>query len=240
MSKKKKYSLISALLTVCIIVILFIIFRPSILKNETTPKPSLDSEIIDLPEPRYESETSLEKTLLDRRSVREYGEDPLSLSDISQILWAAQGITNPRGYRTAPSAGALYPLELFVVAGNVKDLPEGVYRYLPEDHNLDRILDGDKRDDLYEVSLRQSAIKDAASVLVISAVYERTTVKYGDRGIRYVHIEVGHATENALLQIVSLKLSAVVIGAFHDENVQKVLGLQDDEEPLLLVPIGKK
>jgi len=240
MSKKKKYSLISALLIICIVLVLFIIFPPSHLQNETTPLSGLELKYIELPEPRYDSETSVEKTLLERRSVREYSDEPLSLDEISQLLWAAQGITNTRGFRTAPSAGALYPLELFLIVGNVNKLPIGVYRYLPNDHKLEKVFDDDKRSELYDVSLSQSSLKNAAVVLVFSAVYDRITVKYGERGIRYVHIEVGHAAENVFLQTVSLNLSAVVIGAFHDEEVQKVIGLKDDEQPLLLMPIGKK
>lgn len=239
MSKKKKYSLISALLIICIVFVLFIIFPPSHLQNETTPQSGLEIKFIELPEPRYDSETSVEKALLERRSIRDYSEASLSLTEISQLLWAAQGITNTRGFRTAPSAGALYPLELFLVVGNVDNLPAGVYRYLPDGHKLEKVLDEDKRNELYDVSLSQSSLRDAAVVLVFSAVYDRTTVKYGERGIRYVYIEVGHAAENVFLQTVSLNLSAVIIGAFHDEEVQKVLGLKDDEQPLLLMPIGK-
>ncbi|MBC8484531.1 MAG: SagB/ThcOx family dehydrogenase [Ignavibacteria bacterium] len=239
MSKKKKYSLISALLIICIVFVLFIIFPPSHLQNETTPQSGLEIKFIELPEPRYDSETSVEKALLERRSIRDYNEASLSLTEISQLLWAAQGITNTRGFRTAPSAGALYPLELFLVVGNVDNLPAGVYRYLPDGHKLEKVLDEDKRNELYDVSLSQSSLRDAAVVLVFSAVYDRITVKYGERGIRYVYIEVGHAAENVFLQTVSLNLSAVIIGAFHDEEVQKVLGLKDDEQPLLLMPIGK-
>lgn len=239
MSKKKKYFLISALLLISIVLVFFVIFLPSYLQNETTPQSGIELKYIELPEPRYDSETSIEKTLLERRSVREYSDKPLSLDEISQLLWAAQGITNTRDFRTAPSAGALYPLEVFIVVGNVNELPSGVYRYLPNDHKLDKVLDEDKRSELYDVSLSQSSIKNASVVLVFSAVYDRTTVKYGERGIRYVHIEVGHAAENVFLQTVSLGLSAVVIGAFHDEEVQKVLCLKHDERPLLLMPIGR-
>ena len=122
MSKKKKYSLISALLIICIILALFIIFQPSNLQNKTTPQSGLEIKFIELPEPRYDSETSVEKALLERRSIRDYSESSLSLSEISQLLWSAQGITNTRGFRTAPSAGALYPLELFLVVGKNKQL----------------------------------------------------------------------------------------------------------------------
>lgn len=239
MCKKKKYSLISALQAVCLIIILFIITQPSIIKNETSHKSSLESKVIDLPEPCYESETSLEKTLLERRSVIEYDEDLLSLSDISQILWVAQGITYPGGHRTALSAGALYALELFLVTGNINDLPKGVYGYLPEDHKFDRVLEGDKGNDLFGISLRQSAIKGASAVLVFSAVYDKTTVKNGDRGIRYVRIEVGHAAENAFLQAVALNLKTIVIGAFYDEEVKDVLNMSKMNSFYLYYRLGR-
>ncbi|NIM96281.1 MAG: SagB/ThcOx family dehydrogenase [Anaerolineales bacterium] len=186
-----------------------------------------------LPEPRLIGTMTLEETILDRRSVREFTEESISEFEVSQLLWAAQGITDMRGYRSAPSAGALYPLELYVV------LPEGVYHYDPFDHSLTKIRDGDLRKDLFEVSLRQDAILDAPMTMVITAVYARTEVKYGSsRTPRYVHLEAGHAAQNVLLQSVSLGLGAVPIGAFKDRQVQSVLGLPDDHEPLYLIPVG--
>ncbi len=240
MSKTKKFLVTLFLVLMSSAIVLFIILSPSNGENESNLSQKQQSTIIDLPEPRYDSEVSVEKTLLERRSVRKYSDVPLTLDEISQLLWAAQGITDPKGYRTAPSAGALYPLEIYVVAGNVNDLSEGVYRYKPKDHKLEMVLAGDKRQGLYGVSLQQSAVKNAAVVLVFAADYDRTTVKYGDRGIRYVHIEVGHAAENAFLQAVALNLSAVVIGAFYDEEVKEVLNMPEDEQPLLILPVGKK
>lgn len=240
MSKTKKFLITLFLVLVSSVIVLFIVLSTSNGENESNLNQEQQLTIIDLPEPRYDSEVSLEKTLLDRRSVREYSNEPLSLSEVSQLLWAAQGITDPEGYRTAPSAGALYPLELYVVAGNVNNLPEGVYRYKPKDHKLEMVLAGNKRQGLYGVSLQQSAVKNAPVVIVFAADYDRTTVKYGERGIRYVHIEVGHAAENAFLQAVALNLSAVVIGAFYDEEVKEVLNMPEDEQPLLILPVGKK
>jgi len=240
MSKTKKFFITSFLVLVSSAILLFIALSPSNGENKSTPSQKQQSTIIDLPEPRYDSEVSLEKTLLERRSVREYSDAPLTLDEISQLLWAAQGITDPKSYRTAPSAGALYPLELYVVAGNVNDLSDGVYRYKPKDHKLEMVFEGDKRQGLYGVSLQQSAVKNAAVVIVFAADYDRTTVKYGERGIRYVHIEVGHATENAFLQAVALNLSAVVIGAFYDEEVKEVLNMPENEQPILMLPVGKK
>lgn len=195
--------------------------------------------IIKLPEPKYDGSISLEKAILERRSVRDYKKDPLTLPEISQILWAAQGITGA-GYRTAPSAGALYPLEIYIVAGKVDLLPAGIYKYGPRKHELYSVAKGDGRTDLCNAALGQLSIKRAAAVLVISAVYERTSAKYGDRGIRYVHMEAGHAAQNISLQAVALGLGTVVIGAFRDDEVKKVVRMPDDERPLYILPVGKR
>ena len=158
--------------------------------------------------------------------------------EISQILWSAQGITSARGFRTAPSAGALYPLELYIIAGNIKDLPAGIYKYRPRDHALREIVSGDRRSDLSRAALRQSSIKKAPAVILFCAVYERTTGKYGQRGIRYVHMEVGHAAQNISLQAIALGLHTAVIGAFRDAEVKAIANLPADEQPLYFVPIG--
>jgi SagB-type dehydrogenase family enzyme len=206
---------------------------------EQVPQPTA-SVTIALPPPAYESETSIEQALLERRSVREYGTEPLTLAEVSQLLWAAQGITHPRGLRTAPSAGGLYPLEIFLVAGEVTDLGAGVYRYEPEGHELRLVLEGDHRQELSRAALNQSAVLDAPAVIVIAAIYERTTVKYGERGVQYIHIEVGCASENIALQAVSLDLGTVVIGAFRDDQVREVLQMGVNERPLGLMPVGRK
>ena len=199
-----------------------------------------DSEIMGLPQPRHDSGVSLEKALLERRSIREYKDEPMTLAEVSQLLWAAQGITNPRGFRTAPSAGALYPLELYIVAGNVENLPGGVYKYKPNAHELVNIAEGDRRRELSSAALNQGSVSNGALVIVFSAVYERTTVKYGERGIRYVHIEVGHAAQNVYLQAVSLNLGTVVVGAFNDNEVKKVMNMRDNERPLCIMPVGRR
>jgi len=201
--------------------------------------PATLSHNIQLPQPRYDGDVSVEHALHMRRSVRSYKNDPLDISEISQILWSAQGITRPRGFRTAPSAGALYPLELYVVAGNIKNLSAAIYRYKPADHLLLEIVSGDRRSELSRAALRQSAIRKAPAVLLFCAVYERTTGKYGQRGLRYVHMEVGHAAQNACLQAIALGLNTVVIGAFRDVEVNAVAHLTADEQPLYLVPVGR-
>ncbi len=220
-----------------------LIFAFNLFCQETrkeTPLQNSAPEIIQLPTPRYDSETSLEEALLKRRSVRSYKKDPLTVSDISQILWAAQGITEKTdGLRTAPSAGALYPLELYLVAANVDGLKPGVYKYKPQDHTIKRISDGDKRIDVSNAALKQDAIENSSAIVIIAAIYERTAIKYGNRSERYVHIEVGHVGQNIYLQAVTLGIGTVMIGAFKDEALKKVLGFAEDEYPLAIMPLGK-
>lgn len=211
---------------------------PSI--NGSPPDESIGEMTIPLPAPQQESDTSIEEALLLRRSVRTYSGEPLTLEEISQLLWAAQGITSPNGYRTAPSAGGLYPLELYLLVGDVDGLSEGVYRYIPQEHALSKTVEGDKRDELQGAALGQSPVGDSSAVIVISAIYERTTGKYGQRGIRYVHMEVGSAAQNIYLQAGSLDLGTVFIGAFDDGEVKKILGFNEAEQPLGLMPVGKR
>lgn len=194
---------------------------------------------IRLPAPRRDGAISLEKTLCHRRSVREFGSERLELWQVAQLLWAAQGITDPAGYRTAPSAGALYPIELYVAAGNVSGLPPGIYSCDIQDYGLTTVIQGDRRWELSEAALSQTSLLQAPAIFVLSAIYERTTAKYGERGIRYVHIEIGHAAENLLLQAAALDLGAVVVGAFNDARVKRILALSDRGMPLCLIPVGK-
>ncbi|MBW1870279.1 MAG: SagB/ThcOx family dehydrogenase [Deltaproteobacteria bacterium] len=194
---------------------------------------------VTLPAPQFDSRTSIEESLLERRSVRQYRDKELTMGELSQLLWAAQGVTSSRGYRTAPSAGALYPLEIYIAVGKVSDLSPGIYKYEPDEHKLLKICDGDKRIDLWRAALEQSPIRNAPVVLVFCAIYERTTRKYRKRGIRYVHMEVGHAAQNVCLQAVSLGLDTVVIGAFNDKEVKRVLNLEADEWPLCIMPAGR-
>ena len=201
---------------------------------------------IKLPQPSYKSETSIEEALKLRRSIREYEDRPLTIKHISQLFWAAQGVTKPDpwlragGFKTAPSAGATYPLEVYMVVkeGGVEGLEPGIYHYLPKTHEIELIKKGDYSRELMRAALDQEWVGAAAVNMVITAVYERTTKRYGDRGIRYVHMEVGHVGENVYLQCVSLGLGCVVIGAFYDDRVKEILGV--DEAPLYIIPIGFK
>ncbi|MHC4932723.1 MAG: SagB/ThcOx family dehydrogenase [Planctomycetota bacterium] len=187
-----------------------------------------------LPEPRAKGPLSLEETLARRRSVRVFEKTPLTQAEIGQLLWAAQGMTGSRGERTAPSAGALYPLEFYLATA------DGFFHYQPLGHRLEKRRDEDLREKAYDHALRQGAIRSAPAVIVVAAIYERTAKKYGEkRSPRYVHLEAGHAAQNILLQAVALGLGAVPIGAFHDDPLRKSLGLPPDHRPLYLIPVGR-
>lgn len=184
-----------------------------------------------LPPPRFESQLSFEESLYRRRSVRSFQKTPLTPEQISQLLWAAQG--QIEDHRTAPSAGALYAIELYTVE------PDGIFHYQIADHSLIKASSGDFRPGLYTASLEQDSIRKAPFIIVICGVYQRIEVKYGvSRGPRYVHMEAGHVAQNILLQSVALGLGAVPVGAFHDIQVHKLLQLPQDHKPLYLIPIG--
>ncbi len=200
-----------------------------------------EGKVIELPEPRLESDYSVEQALSSRRSVREYSSEPLELSEVSQLLWAAQGITLPgKNFRTAPSAGATFPIYLYLIVSNVEDLDVGLYKYDPVSHSLEMLSDRDIRAEMSQTVLRQAPFRNGACSIVITADYERTTARYGERGIRYLHHEVGHVGQNIHLQAETLNLGTVVIGAFRDDGVKETLGLSDDIDPLYIMPVGKK
>jgi len=183
--------------------------------------------------PSVKGTVSVEETLARRRSIRTFKSDRLTLDQISQLLWAAQGITERRrGLRTAPSAGATYPLTTYLVTD------QGVFMYDPQKHALLPKRAGDVRPALAEAALGQSWVREAPASIVFAAIYERTTGRYGGRGQRYVHMEAGHAAENVHLQAVALGLGSVPLGAFDDENVAEVLGLGREERPLYIIPVG--
>ena len=198
------------------------------------PAARQEPRIIDLPGPTLKGSVALEETLARRRSVRSFTAEPLTMQELGQLVWAAQGITLPsRGFRTAPSAGALYPIELYIVTA------DGLYHYVPQGHKLRVLNEGDLRGDLARAALGQSSIRNAAADFVVTAVYDRTTRKYSDRGNRYVHIEVGHVGQNIHLQAAALGLGSVPIGAFRDDRVKSVLSLPADHEPLYIIPVGR-
>ena len=188
--------------------------------------------------PRLDGSISVEAALANRRSRRTFS-GAASLDQLAQLLWAAQGVTDDQyGHRTAPSAGGLRPLEVYLLAVQVEGLEPGVYHYDPASHALKLHLVGNRRAVLAKAALGQGAIENAPAVLIFTAVYERTRVKYGDRASRYVHMEVGAAAENVYLQAESLGLATVFIGAFNDDDVSRVLDLPNNHAPLALLPAG--
>lgn len=197
------------------------------------------TEAIELPSPRAPGRVAIDAILGGRRSVREFQAGSLTLAEVSQLLWAAQGVTEPTGLRSAPSAGALYPLEIYVVVGDVVGLDPGIYKYGIDRHALRLVTPGDIRRELADAALEQEWMADAAVIFVIAADYERTAVKYGGRAERYVHMEVGFAAENVCLQVVALGLGTTVVGAFVDEDVKRLVGMDEHEHPLCCLPVGR-
>ena len=197
----------------------------------------MPGDVIKLPEPRLKGDMSLEETISKRRSIRSFGSKAMSLDQLSQLLWAAQGITDKQhGFRSAPSAGATYPMELYVFVKNVKGIPAGLYRYVVEKHALQQVEKGDFSGVLSECALGQYSVKSAAINFLISAVFERTTQRYGKRGIMYVHMEAGHIAQNLHLQAVALGLGSAPVGAFHPDKVEEEFDITG--EPLYIIPVG--
>ncbi|MGD2153038.1 MAG: SagB/ThcOx family dehydrogenase [Gemmatimonadales bacterium] len=198
----------------------------------------MSGRIIKLRAPQFDGECSLEAALRERRSVREYSDESLTLAEISQLLWAAQGVTHRDG-RTAPSAGALFPLEIYVVVVRADGLAPGLYRYRIGDHELLALTGAGAHAELTAAALGQDCVRDAAAVFAIGAVVGRTAVKYGDRAERYVLIEVGAAAQNMSLQAAALGLGTVVVGAYDDARVRRVLCMEGGKAAYVLMPVGR-
>ena len=198
--------------------------------------------LVKLPPPALKGSVSLEEALKNRRTVRSFAARSLDLPQVSQLLWATQGITDPRGLRTAPSAGATYPLEIYLVVGDrgVTGLAPGLYRYRPQDHALELTLKEDLRAQVARACLSQSWMAGAPVLVVFTAEFRRCTARYGERGVMYTHMEVGHAGENLFLQAEALGLSAGIVGAFTDQALSQTLRLPREHEPLLVMPVGYK
>lgn len=198
---------------------------------------------ISLPKPSSDGKVSVEKAIKQRRTIRDFQERTLSLNHLAQLLWSAQGITDlTKGRRVAPSGGALYPLDIYILIGEngVEKMEAGTYHYLPKEHSMSMILKGDRRREIASASLSQMWMAKAPVTFIITAEYKRITGKYGERGIRYALIEVGHVGQNVFLQVEALELGAGIVGAFNDLEVSKVAGLPPQHEPLLMMPVGYK
>jgi len=195
---------------------------------------------IKLPDPVLKGSISVEEAISKRRSIREYKDEPLRLEELGQLLWAAQGITSPKGFRAAPSAGATYPLEIYVSVKErgVIGLPAGIYHYDPFDHSLTLIKEGDHSLEIYRASLNQEWVKEAPICIIIAADFSRTTSRYGARGERYVYMEAGHVGQNIYLQATVLDLGTVAVGAFYDDQLRSIIGCE--EAPIYIFPVGRK
>jgi len=208
------------------------------LAKTPSPPSSERKEVLRLPPPDTVGGMPVEQALLRRRSVRAFSAKPLPLAAVSQLLWAAQGMTAADGGRTAPSAGGLWPLEVHLVATRVEGLAPGLYRYSPSSHALESSVPGRMAPRLARASLDQDFVAEAPAVVLIAAVEGRTSPKYGSRAPRYVAFEAGAASENLALEAVALGLGSVVVGAFDDDEVAKVARLRAGERPLCLMPVG--
>jgi SagB-type dehydrogenase family enzyme len=257
----KNKSLISWMLNIAllfaVVIVLFINTgsKRSNMEEMTTlpegPDPELlmeDPMTYQLPGPRLESDFSVEQAMAKRRSHRNYVKSAISSAELSQVLWAAYGITKVDqsravfrgGFRTAPSAGATYPLEIYAVVGKVKGLEAGIYRYIPDGHRLVLEHEGDFREELARAALNQEMIADAPVSLFYSAVFDRTMQRYGERGrLRYVPMDLGHSAQNVYLQAEALGLGTCAIGAFNDTRVTEVMKLPGEEEALYIMPVGR-
>jgi len=203
----------------------------------------LREETMNLPQPEMDGPVSVEQAIKRRRTTRSFASAPLRLGELSQLLWAAQGITEPGGYqRAAPSAGALYPMEVYAVVGEdcVEGLEAGVYHYRPEDHAVSLVKRGDQRSGVARSALSQMWMAQGPVNLAVTAEYSRITGKYGKRGVRYAMIEAGHIGQNIFLQAEALGLKAGIVGAFRDSDLIQVLGIPMDHEPLVVMPVGRQ
>ncbi|MGV7928174.1 MAG: SagB/ThcOx family dehydrogenase [Spirochaetota bacterium] len=193
---------------------------------------------IKLPAPDLAGEMTVEQAIHARRSIRSYSDSVLPVAALSQLLWAAQGITGSGGMRAVPSAGGLYPLELYCVAGAVDGLSAGVYRYAMFGHELIPVVEGESRESLAAAALGQKCVRNGAASIIIAAVFDRATGKYARRGIQYASMEAGHAAQNIYLQAVALGLGTVAIGAFQDDRVKYAARMRENETPLYIMPVG--
>jgi SagB-type dehydrogenase family enzyme len=199
--------------------------------------------LMNLPQPRMDGKVSLEMAIENRRTIRSFSPVPLSAAQCSQLLWSAQGVTSTKergAKRAAPSAGALYPMDVYTIVGKggIEGTEGGIYHYEPEGHSLSKVRDGDMREEVAGASLGQTWMARAPINLVITAEYSRCTVKYGERGIRYAMIEAGHIGQNIFLQAEALGLKAGIVSAFRDQEVIRIMRIPPAHEPLLIMPVG--
>ena len=219
--------------------IAFLVGLASLSVGSSMSAQQTERRVVVLPPVAHESLGELTDAFHHRRSVRAFAPHALTLRQVAHLMWASQGTTHADGLRTAPSAGALYPLEIYLVVGSVEGLAPGIYRYRSVSHDLVFHQTGDRRARVAAAALNQGWMAAAAATVVIAAEFERTTRKYEERGLRYVHIEVGHAGQNLALTAAALGLGTVFVGAFDDARVHGVLELPAAHRPLGLMPVGR-
>lgn len=200
---------------------------------------SSHSYVIQLPEPAPNSDISVEEAIESRRSIRTFGSESISLTELSRLLHSAQGITSEYGFRAAPSAGATFPLSIFIIIENVDSLEAGIYVYEPATESITSVRMGYFLAELSDAALGQTCVRDVPAVIAITAEYGIITSVYGNRGRRYAYMEAGHVSQNIYLQCTAMDLGTVAIGAFTDNTVREILGLSEDETPLYLMPVGR-
>jgi SagB-type dehydrogenase family enzyme len=202
----------------------------------------LAAEAIKLPQPNTTGGMALAEALKNRRTVRHFASRSLDLVQISQLLWEGDGASDTRGLRTSPSAGATYPLDLYLVVGErgVTDLPAGLYHYDVASHALMPLSKGNLHSPVARACLRQAWMAEAPVMVVITGEYRRCTKRYGQRGIRYTDIEAGNVSQNLFLAAEALGLGAGIVGAFDDKALAQALNLPPAHEPLLVMPLGYK
>jgi SagB-type dehydrogenase family enzyme len=207
-----------------------------------TPAGGQGGEVTKLTPPAHKGTMSVEEALQQRRTVRHFASRALDMQQVSQLLWGADGISDRRGYRTAASAGATYPLELYLVVGErgVANLAPGLYRYHPQEHALELTARDDLRGAVARASLHQTWMAEAPIMVVIAAEFRRCTARYGERGIMYTHMESGHVGQNLFLQAEAMGLGAGIVGAFDDRGLSQALKLPAAHVPLLVMPVGYK
>lgn len=232
----RKHNLFSIviLMTIGVLAIFALSFTQTGEQPKVAPAKKSEAEIIKLPAPKLDGTVSVEKALAERRSVRAYKDEPLSLAEVSQILWAAQGISDSTsGKRTAPSARASYYLDIFLVSGKVTDLPGGLYKYQPQGHQLLRVAEGDAKAKLFDAA-GQAPIEKAPAALLVTGQSDRAT------NPNWMYLEAGHAAQNVYLQGVSLGIGTVVMAGFKPDEVKKAMGLPENNELIYIMPLGKK
>jgi len=194
--------------------------------------------VIKLKKPSFKSSVSVEEALRTRRSIRDYSDKPITLEEVSQLLWAGQGITNERGFRTNPSAGAAFPMELYVASHNVTGIAPGLYHYSPHDETLTLIKNGSLREQMSDIEIYQKNVRKSAAVIIITGDFVRMAQRHGIYNFRYINMEAGSIFQSIALQAQTLSLGTVVVGAFNEVDLKKILGIKED--PLIIMPVGRK